>query len=226
VTGQTEENSPILNPVTALEIPDDLALVYASAANPHALSEKALSAEERGRLSTFGREDRRCSFILGRTAARTLLAERMGIAPPDVPLHIIADGALDVPGHPLRVSIAHTGKAAQILAMAAVAARPVGVDLERIAPRVPDLYRRILRPDEYALLDALGLDHNTAQVLLWSLKEAVLKGLRTGFQRAAQSVYLTDVGEGAARADTGDGASWMLRYARRDDLWVTVAWQE
>src|SRR5690606_35435787 len=101
-----------------------------------------------------------------------------------------------------------------------------GLDLERIQPRHPRLYRRILRPDEHALLDALPLDHDAAQTLLWSLKEAVLKGLQTGFRRAAHSVHLQDVADGRAFADAGDGAVWTLRYGRRGDFWVSVALAE
>ena len=215
---------PILTDGPFGDLPADLALRYAGVANEEFPAADALTVDEHERMRSFGREDRQRSFILGRTAARTLLAERLGCAPSEVPIEIIADGALDVPGHLLRVSIAHTGKARDTLALAAIGERPVGVDLERIQPRLPTLYTRILHPNEYPLLDALGLDHNTAQVLLWSLKEAVLKGLQTGFQRAAQSVRLSSLVEGQAHADSGDGQHWRLRYTRRGDVWVTVAW--
>jgi 4'-phosphopantetheinyl transferase len=225
VTGPIPPKSPILKGGPFRDLPDGITLRYATAVDEALPSVIALTAKERERLATFGRVDRQRSFILGRTAARTLLAERLGCDPAAVPLVIIADGALDVPNHPLRVSIAHTGTGADTLALAGIAEQPVGVDLERIVPRLPDLYRRILHSEEYPLLDTLGLDHDAAQVLLWSLKEAVLKGLQTGFQRAAQSVRLSEVHDGCARADTGDDSLWTLRYARRNDVWITVAWR-
>lgn len=225
VTGRIAPKPPNLRDGPFSGLPHGITLRYATSPGDVLPKDTALTTPERERLATFGRVDRQRSFILGRTAARTLLAERLGCAPVDVPLVVIADGALDVPDHPLRVSIAHTGTGADTLALAGVGEQPIGVDLERIVPRLPDLYRRILHPDEYPLLKEIDLDHNTAQVLLWSLKESVLKGLQTGFQRAAQSVRLADVRDGYARADTGDGPQWTLRYTRRDNVWVTLAWR-
>jgi len=209
--------------VLPLDLPDDVALRFAVPDARGAAPLDALSPAERARLATFAHPDRRLGFALGRTAARRLLAERLGCPPEAVPLALAASGAPVVSGHPLHVSIAHAGRGADTLAAAVAAARPVGLDLERITPRRPDLYRRILRPDEHALLDALPLGHDEAQTLLWSLKEAVLKGLHTGLRRAARTVHLQDVRDGAAVADAGEGSVWVLRYGRRGAFWVVVA---
>jgi 4'-phosphopantetheinyl transferase len=205
------------------DIPPGVALRFAAPDARGAEPLDALTPEERARLDTFRLPDRRLGFALGRTAARSLLAERLGCAPREVPLALADGGAPVVAGHPLYVSISHAGRGAETLAAAAVAACPVGLDLEWIRPLRPDLYRRILAPGEYALLDALPLSHDEAQALLWSLKEAVLKGLQTGFRRAAPSVRLSGVGDGHARADAGGGSTWALRYGRRGDFWVAVA---
>ena len=187
-----------------------------------------LSADERVRMASFGHADRRRQFMLGRRAARTLAAERLGLAPDAVPLTVGADGAPELPG--LVVSIAHTGRNTQTAALAAVADVPVGVDLERVAARRPDLWRRILAPEEHALLDALGGPTDDAQTLLWTLKEAVLKGQRTGFRAGGQSVRMALDADGAppdlGRATaTARGATWHVTFGRQQDLWLAVAWR-
>jgi 4'-phosphopantetheinyl transferase len=206
-----------------LDLPPGVALRFAAPAARGAEPLDALTPEERARAASFALADRRLGFALGRTAARGLLAERLGCAPQAVPLTLADGGAPVVAGHPLFVSISHAGRGAETLAAAAVAERPVGLDLEWIRPLRPDLYRRILAPDEYGLLEKLPLGHDEAQALLWSLKEAVLKGLQTGFRRAAPSVHLADVGGGRAWADAGGGSAWALRYGRHGGFWVAVA---
>ena len=188
-----------------------------------------LTAPERARLAGLGHPARRRQFVLGRTAARTLAGRRLGVAPGDVDLGVGADGAPEIPG--LGVSIAHTGRGGATAALAAVAPGAVGVDLERIAPRRPDLWRRILGPDEHALLDALGGPSDSVQTLLWTLKEAVLKAQRTGFRAGGRSVRLAlgaagappDRGLATAASDAGD---WRVAFGRERDLWLAVAWPQ
>ena len=129
------------------------------------------------------------------------------------------------------MSIAHTGRGGDAAALAAVHSAPVGVDLERVAPRRPDLWRRISNPAEQPVLDALGGPTDDAQTLLWTLKEAVLKGQRTGFRAGGRSVTLSLEADGAppplglARA-TSARVDWRIAYGRRGDLWLAVAWRD
>ncbi|MEM6326651.1 MAG: 4'-phosphopantetheinyl transferase superfamily protein [Bacteroidota bacterium] len=181
---------------------------------------EVLSPEETARLVTFAHEARRAGFILGRTAARTLLAESLGCSPEVVPLHVAADGAPVVPGADVQVSIAHAGAEAGGAAVSRVA---VGLDLEPIRSRHPDLWRRILAPEEHALLDALGGPTDETQTLLWSLKEAVLKARRTGLRAGTRSVRLLRLGAEAGEATDTDGGAWALGFERRGDVWVTWA---
>ena len=184
--------------------------------------DSVLTDEERTRAETFGHEGRRRQFVLGRTAARRLAAARLGCLPAQVPLSFDDDGAPRLGGG--FVSIAHGGRGASSVGAAAVADRAVGIDVERVAPRRPDLWTRLLRPEERPVLDALGGPTDEAQTLLWTLKEAVLKAQRTGFRAGARSVHLhLGPAPEAATARSGGGA-WGLRYRRVDDLWVAVAW--
>ncbi|WP_412063356.1 4'-phosphopantetheinyl transferase family protein [Rubrivirga sp. IMCC45206] len=191
-----------------------------------ARADAVLSPDERDRLAGFASPARRRQFRLGRLAARTLAADVAGIEPGAVALGVAGDGAPTVPGGHL--SIAHTGRAGATAALAAVASGPVGVDLERVAARRPDLWRRILHPDEHALLAALGGPTDDVQTLLWTLKEAVLKGQRTGFRAGGRSVRLALTADGAppahgvATAASGAGR-WRIAFGRVDDLWLAVA---
>ncbi|MEM1056099.1 MAG: 4'-phosphopantetheinyl transferase superfamily protein [Bacteroidota bacterium] len=183
---------------------------------------EVLDEAERARLEGFAHADRRAGFVLGRTAARTLLADVLGCAPGAVPLTVGEDGAPRVVGVSHIVSIAHAGAD---LGGAAVALRPVGLDLERVRSRHPDLWQRILAPEEYSVLETLGGPTDEAQTLLWSLKEAVLKARRTGLRAGTRSVRLGALDSVRQRAEAGDadGGTWSLGFERRGDLWVSWA---
>ena len=187
----------------------------------------ALPETERVRMASFGHPSRRSQFALGRLAARSLAANRLGLDPRVVPLAVAEDGAPTLPD--LSVSIAHTGRAGTVAALAAVADRTVGVDLERIAPRRPDLWRRILTDDERPLLARLGGPTDEVQTLLWTLKEAVLKAQRTGFRAGGKSVHLSighrgGPGRGGLASATSGAGEWQISFGRQGDLWLAVAW--
>ena len=205
---------------TSLLLPPAVAVAQALAADP-----AVLSADERVQHDAFATADRRRAFVLGRTAARHLLARATGAAAARVELTVGDDGAPRTPGR--AVSIAHTGRGADLVAVAAVAGTPVGVDVERVGPRRADLWQRLLTPGEHAVLDHLGGPTDSAQTLLWALKEAVLKGQRTGFRAGARSVVLT-LGEtpGRVRAVSDVSGGWEIAYARLGAAWLAAAWQD
>ena len=160
--------------------------------------------------------------MLGRAAARTLLAERLGVDPAQVPLHVAEDGGVDVLGAALALSIAHSGAHA----VAAVAERPIGIDLERIAPRHERLPRFLLHPDEYAAFDALPLDAERSAILYWTLKEATLKALRTGFRLSPKKLRLEiDLPTQSARAHVIDHSPMRLHFEERDAYFLAVAFE-
>jgi 4'-phosphopantetheinyl transferase len=202
-------------------LPEDVALLLAEGA-PVPLD--LLSESERARADAFSNPERRHSFALGRAAARLLLAERVGCGPAEVPLVVRPGGAPALGEGAWHVSIAHAGRGAGALAGAAVGGRPVGLDVERAVPRHPGLLARLLTPEEAGLPDALdGVDEPAA--LVWAMKEAVLKGLGTGFRRSARSIRLTPRADALFHADDG-GAGWSVRYAREGAFWLAVAWQD
>jgi 4'-phosphopantetheinyl transferase len=181
----------------------------------------ALSPEERDRLATFRHVARQRQFALGRALLRGLAAEALGCTSGAVPLWVAEDGAPEIEG--LYPALAHTmDTAGTIRAVAALGEGPLGVDIEAVRPRHPELWQRILVAEEYALLEALG-GGDGAQVTLWALKEAVLKAERTGFRQAAQRVRLTldaDEQRGEARTPVG---RWQLRWRAVEGCVVALA---
>lgn len=189
-----------------------------------------LTPGERERMAGFRHAERRRQFVLGRRAARTLAARRLRCLPLDVPFAVGADGAPEVEG--AFVSIAHAGRGASAIGAAALADLPVGLDVEAVGVRRADLWTRILNDDERPVLDALGGPSDDAQTLLWTLKEAVLKGQRTGFRAGGRSIHLHLDADGAppdrgeAVADSRQSGGWRLRYGRVGGLWLAVAWAD
>lgn len=182
--------------------------------------EALLSEAEEERLQGFTQQKRRQEFVLGRAAARMLLAERLDIVPKDVLLEVAESGAVDVVGTDLHISIAHSGDHA----VAAAAPRYVGVDIEAIVTRHAELHRYILHPDEYEVVDALPLDSDRAQILCWTLKESVLKAMRVGLRYSPRKLRLhIDMARTAARIDADNGQQWEAYFEQWDDYYVAVA---
>ena len=179
-----------------------------------------LSDEEQGLLSSFGAESRRQEFLAGRAVARELLADCLGVPPPEVPLRRASDDAVDVDAADWRLSIAHSGGRA----LAAVAQHPVGADLEAIRSRDPALVEFLFPPDEHGYVEALPYAFDAALVLCWALKEAVLKARRSGFRRSPKDLHLRlDPATETAEVQVRGGRVWTLCYARLDGFWGAVA---
>lgn len=182
--------------------------------------EALLSDEEAERLRSFHLPKRRREFILGRAAARLLLAEELDIEPGDIPLSVADSGAIDVVGADIHVSIAHSGDHA----VAAAANRLVGVDIESIAPRHADLRRYLLHPDELELVHGLPLDEERTNILCWTLKEATLKAMRTGLRVSPRKLRLEiDLHNERAEVLGADGRRWPAYFEQWDGYYVAVA---
>jgi phosphopantetheinyl transferase len=178
-----------------------------------------LTPEEAERRAAFRSSSRQDSFALGRYAARGLLADPLGCEPSQVPLEVLPDGSLLVPGSPWQLSISHSGP----YAAAAIAKGEVGLDLERIRPRPESLFRFILHPDEMILRDQVDLPTEHQIVLFWALKESVLKAKRTGLRLSPKTLRLSvDLAAGAARLS--GRLNWESRFELRDDHVLAVSW--
>jgi 4'-phosphopantetheinyl transferase len=130
-----------------------------------------LDDDETARLARIGDPADRRRFAAAHGALRRIVAERLGVAGPEVRWRRGPNGKPAVDGHHLQVNLTHSGD----LAMVAVAGeRPVGVDLQEIVAGldVVAMAARFYPPDEAELV-AAGGHERFAQ--LWTRKEAVVK---------------------------------------------------
>jgi 4'-phosphopantetheinyl transferase len=161
-----------------------------------------LGEEERARAARFHRSEDRDTYAVTHFALRLVLGRLLGVAPAAVPFTRRAcpgcgepHGRPGVPGDPLHFSLSHSGH----LGLIAVAATPVGVDVEKTAsaetaaPLVPRLH-----PTERAELDRLPeSERPRAFTRTWCRKEAYLKGIGTGLSRPLSEDYVSATPEPA-----------------------------
>ena len=207
-----------------MQLPDDIWLRVMTFDEAQASAWRMLLSEtERARHDNFPVEKRQREFLLGRVALRTLLADLLPQDPADVRLRCTEEGAVEVPGTPYYVSIAH----ARDRAVAAASRRPIGVDLEYVRACSPAVVDFVMHPDERPLLDTLPMDRDRAFILCWTLKEAALKGLRTGLRRSPKKVRLTiDAAAQRAVVQAWDGSTWQAQFAAETDYFLSVAYAE
>lgn len=150
-----------------------------------------LSADEIERAEAFTRDEPRRRFVLARSGLRQLLADRSGVAPPEVAFAYGPNGKPSLLGENApHFNLAHSGE----LAVCAVADQPVGIDLEAIRPRksASDLAKRWFHANEQRRIDSAE-DPLDAFYRTWVMKEAALKLVGVG------------VGESLPRLLTPDG---------------------
>lgn len=182
---------------------------------------KLVSEEERNHAATFTNESRRATYLAGRLAMRTLLMPHLNQLPHEIPLVTEPSGAPAlVLDPPLYVSVTHTASEAA----AVFAPTPVGIDLEHIQKRRDDLWKFLLPPTDYEAFHALDTPQNEKNILLWVIKEAVLKGLKTGFRLSPKKIQ-AHINLDAQEALVTDhiGQHWVVPFTRHEDCWLAVA---
>jgi phosphopantetheinyl transferase len=151
-----------------------------------------LSEEELDLYRGFAFENRRRDWLAGRLAAKTLLRRALadGTGPVPAPNEICVRNApsgapfLVVESHAdlgrgWSISIAHADGHGVCALARAGADGIVGVDLERERPLGPEMLRYFLWPDERCRLERTARSGCApTPVMLWALKEAVLKAGR------------------------------------------------
>ncbi|MFD5268543.1 4'-phosphopantetheinyl transferase family protein [Streptomyces sp. NPDC058335] len=180
---------------------------------PHAtglrLAVDELDAGERARAASFLRPRDALLWIAAHIALRRLLAATLGLTPQEVAYDrepcrgcggphgrpVLRPGPGARGGEPaVHFSLSHSGGRALV----AVAAAPVGVDIQRTPPaRTAQVCVHRLHPGERAELEDLPPDRlGAAFGQLWARKEAYLKGIGTGLERPPRADYLGTPGQG------------------------------
>ena len=166
-----------------------------------------LDHAERERWEAYRRDADRERFLVGCGLAKTVVAARTGQRPAEVSFDRTCRQCGRPHGKPavrrgdLEFSVAHSGD----LVAVAVAATPVGVDVEQLAGRPhevgggdPDaLARMVLADEERAALAAVPLSGRARAFLVaWTRKEAVTKAKGDGLRvRFGDVVVATDPAE-------------------------------
>jgi 4'-phosphopantetheinyl transferase len=149
-----------------------LVAAVGSLANP---GYAGLSAEEAIRAAGIAKPLRRRQFVAGRRLLRTMLAQVLGGRPEDLALDAAAGLPPRLASRPdLHLSVSHSGE----WVAAAIADRPVGIDIEALgARRDPERFARwVCSPEEFAAWCACGrTEADDLLIAHWTRKEAWLK---------------------------------------------------
>lgn len=154
-----------------------------------------LPPAERERHGAFVRQSDRDLYLAAHALTRLLVADRLGIAPDritfDRTCHCGADhGKPRLPGSGLETSLSHSGTRVAV----ALAADPVGVDVERVdrAVDVDAIRDTVLSEAEQRALDELPAEHRTTGFFTyWCRKEALLKATGDGLSAGPSKVSLS-----------------------------------
>lgn len=142
-----------------------------------------LSLEERERAALIGSTVERRRYALSRIALRHILAACHDVAPAELRLRREEGGRPFVEGdHGLSFSLTHSHG----LAVIAVAAQPVGVDVERVRELEwrDRIARRVMHADTVRLLEAVPERERTlAFIDAWTQREAHVKAIGGGVLR-------------------------------------------
>jgi 4'-phosphopantetheinyl transferase len=175
----------------------------------HPRAQAWLSTDECARAARFVRPVDRDEYTVAHAALRLILAARLGRAPQAL---VFARGAQGKPAlHGLEFSLSHT----RGLALVAVAAVPVGVDVERIEPLdALALARHRFSAAERAALERVPADRQQAAFYgAWVRKEAFVKATGAGLSRTFDQFDVSIGGPAtllATRPDAGEAGRWCL----------------
>ncbi|MCG7524265.1 4'-phosphopantetheinyl transferase superfamily protein [Streptomyces sp. OfavH-34-F] len=168
-----------------------------------------LAPAELARADEFRRPTDRATYLCAHVGLRRVLGSHLGVAPRTVsvvrapcPCCGEPHGRPVLPGEPLHFSLSHC----EGLSLIAVAAAPVGVDVEPVpGARTLTEAADVVHPLEAAELAALAPESRPAAFArVWTRKEAYLKGLGIGLGADPSTEY---VGAGPAPAAP---AGWLI----------------
>ncbi len=157
-----------------------------------AADQDVLSIDERLRAVRFHHDDDRRRFVQTRMALRHLVGETLGLEPAAVAFTTVGRGRPVLSGPAahsgLHVSASHTGDHGVV----ALAARPIGVDVELVRPQAwdLDLALRVLSPAELDYI-AGAADRDLAFFRCWTRKEAFVKTGHDGLTDRLRALTLT-----------------------------------
>nr|WP_086839568.1 4'-phosphopantetheinyl transferase superfamily protein [Amycolatopsis kentuckyensis] len=172
---------------------------------------RLLDEVEQGRFDAYRQEADKRRFLTGRVLAKTVAAERLGLALETVKFDATCEdcgkphGRPRIPGADLTLSISHSG---DLIGIAATPSVPVGLDVETATRRADDgLIEYALSPAEAEHLAGLDPAEKAAAFFVyWTRKEAVMKATGKGLRIPLQSITFSRYDEPASLVSSGDPA--------------------
>jgi 4'-phosphopantetheinyl transferase len=203
-----------------------------------------LDEPELGRYSAFRRPIDQRRFLTGRVLAKTLVGDRLGLAPGSVSFDATCADCGKPHGPPridgVGLSISHSGER---VGVALTGGAAVGLDVETATRRAEDsLIRYALNPVELATLDGLSAQERAdAFFVYWTRKEALMKATGRGLRISLESLTLSghdaaprlvastsaELAPDTARLadlDAGEGYRAAVAVLGSEDLTVTERW--
>jgi 4'-phosphopantetheinyl transferase len=165
-----------------------------------------LDAEERYRAAAYLRPRDRRRFVVAHALARSVVGERLGVPARRVRWRVGGNGKphLAWPRTGIEVNLSHSRN---LCAVALSDSRPVGVDVQHIAPGmdVAAMARRYYSPPEtaFVLSPASGTLRSRRFTQLWARKEALVKAAGSRLLRAMPVCVLTGPGGGVVEFEDG-----------------------
>jgi phosphopantetheinyl transferase len=196
-----------------------------------------LSPREEALLAGLAFLPRRRKWLLGRAAAKRLLALWPGLAEaPPTSLSVLnrpsGEPFVLVAGQgewPHAISLSHRS-AAGLAAAPETPGQRIGADLETVEPRDPALVRQFFTDGETALVAGGGQNGDEIVARIWSAKEAVLKLLGLGLRLDTRAIAVSLDGEPWAGCPTDfDPIDVSLRPDVLPTPWpgsMRVAWRK
>lgn len=128
------------------------------------ISRLDLSEKEQEVYESFVNEQRKKQWLSYRCLFKEILK--------DIPVHIEYDKNRKpfIRNHPCHISVSHAGNYSAVILSGR---QKVGIDIEKISPRIEKIASRFVHPDEIHLLD--GPDRLEKLYLIWGAKEALYK---------------------------------------------------
>jgi 4'-phosphopantetheinyl transferase len=172
-----------------------------------------LTLAEQAYYARLQSEARRQDWLLGRWTGKRLVQAVIGAAYPLEAIEILpaddgaplvrvgrVNGTEDTAAHPqppaLSLSLSHSHGHA-LGALVEGAGVPLGVDIERVAPRPAGFVEDFFGREETALVESVpGTGRETLITAIWSAKEAALKAVRVGLLTDTTVVCCLPEGDG------------------------------
>jgi len=186
-----------------------------------------LSGKESAKYQTLSEQSKK-DFLAGRVALKNALFDYKGTSAKSsdkVIVNNLDNGQPSIIGQEhVRCSIAHSYG----WGIGAVAPCRIGVDIEKVRPHKKTLLRYISNPKEIKVVgNFFGTDTDDV-TLIWVIKEAVMKGLGTGFEVSPRQVKISrQVNQEYFEAEVKDlePRLWRVWPFKKDDFYISIAYE-